>query len=227
MFNLCKFCTGWTLWWRGSTCLVNEKRLCYSLYLPIPTSASCSDSETLAIRKSEFSTKPVSSCDYHLGIAIHDTIFPCTPTLFAHESWRGYIFCLCFYHDSSFFHKQRIHLGTFIYILLIFQLALTARNFLQDWHFSPEEEPFTPPAGENYNSSKQHKKKCPPRWQVGGTSGEFRIVSGCTPKGQNVHPVCILVCTHATTYKWHPTRQKNRAVRELHPLQRVIEALLQ
>ena len=134
MFNLCKFCTGWTLWWRESTYQVNEKRPCYSLYLPIPTSASCSDSETLAIRKSEFSTKPVSCCYDYLGIAILDTISPCTLTLVAYESWQRNI--LRFFTTSWQFlsHKLRIHLGTFIYFLLIFQLALAAMDILLDCH---------------------------------------------------------------------------------------------
>lgn len=52
----------------------------------------------------------------------------------AHESWRGYVFRLCFYHDSSFSLKLRIQLGTFIYFLLIFQLALTALDILLDCH---------------------------------------------------------------------------------------------
>lgn len=42
-------------------------------------------------------------CNYHMSITTHDTIFPCTPTPVAHESWRGYILRLFLYQDSSFF----------------------------------------------------------------------------------------------------------------------------
>lgn len=40
--------------------------------------------------------------------------------------------------DSDFSLKLRIHLGTFIYFLLIFQLALSAMDFLLDCHVLPE-----------------------------------------------------------------------------------------
>lgn len=36
--------------------------------------------------------------------------------------------------DSDFSLKLRIHLGTFIYFLLIFQLALAAMDILLDCH---------------------------------------------------------------------------------------------